>query len=83
MWRRPSQLLKSPTTDTRRAFGAQTAKATPFTPSISRRCAPSRSQGRRCVPSASSHTSVSPSTNGKRYGSSSREVCESQSTWNE
>ncbi len=25
-WRRPSQLLKSPTTDTRRALGAQTAK---------------------------------------------------------
>ena len=33
-WRRPSQWLKSPTTLTRRAFGAQTAKATPSTPSI-------------------------------------------------
>ena len=28
-WRRPSQQLKSPTTLTRRAFGAQTTKATP------------------------------------------------------
>ena len=28
-WRRPSQSLKSPTTVTRRAFGAQTAKCTP------------------------------------------------------
>ncbi len=35
-WRRPSQSLKSPTTLTRRAFGAQTAKATPATPSIVR-----------------------------------------------
>ena len=66
MWRRPSHWLKSPTTETRRAFGAQTAKATPRTPSISRRCAPSCSKGRRCVPSASSQTSVSPSTGGKR-----------------
>ena len=33
-WRRPSQSLKSPTTLTRRAFGAHTAKATPSTPSI-------------------------------------------------
>ena len=28
-WRRPSQALKSPTTETRRACGAQTAKCTP------------------------------------------------------
>ena len=34
-WRRPSQPLKSPTTETRRAFGAQTAKCTPSTPSMS------------------------------------------------
>ena len=33
-WRRPSQKLKSPTTLTRRAFGANTAKATPSTPSM-------------------------------------------------
>ncbi len=32
-WRRPSQALKWPTTLTRRAFGAQTAKVTPSTPS--------------------------------------------------
>ncbi len=31
--RRPSQRLKSPTTDTRRAFGAQSANSTPSTPS--------------------------------------------------
>jgi len=33
-WRRPSQSLKSPTTATLRALGAQTAKLTPSTPSI-------------------------------------------------
>ena len=32
-WRRASQALKSPTTATRRALGAQTAKRTPATPS--------------------------------------------------
>src|SRR5438105_11576748 len=32
--RRPSQRLKSPTTRTPRAFGAQTAKATPGVPSM-------------------------------------------------
>jgi len=41
--RRPSQELKSPTTETERAFGAQTAKAVPRTPSSSRTWAPSRS----------------------------------------
>ena len=41
--RRPSHELKSPTTDTARAFGAQTANAVPTVPSISRTCAPSRS----------------------------------------
>ena len=41
--RRPSQALKSPTTRHRRAFGAQTAKCTPSTPSWRIRCAPSRS----------------------------------------
>ena len=34
-WRRPSQPLKSPTTETRRAFGAQTRNAMPATPSSS------------------------------------------------
>ena len=36
--------MKSPTTDTARADGAQTANAVPRTPSSSRTCAPSRSQ---------------------------------------
>ena len=40
---RPSQPLKSPTTLTEAAFGAQTANATPATPFSSRGCAPSRS----------------------------------------
>ena len=40
-WRRPSQALKSPTTATRSAFGAQTAKRTPATPSIVMALAPS------------------------------------------
>ena len=40
--RRPSQPLKSPTTETRRACGAQTAKLTPATPSWSMGWAPSR-----------------------------------------
>ena len=42
-WRRPSQKLKSPTTLTRRAFGANTTKATPSTPSSTIGCAPSLS----------------------------------------
>ena len=33
-WRRVSQALKSPTTETARALGAQTAKRTPATPSM-------------------------------------------------
>ena len=36
-----SHPLKSPTTETRRAFGAQTANATPSTPSKLEGCAPS------------------------------------------
>jgi hypothetical protein len=39
---RSFQKLKSATTATERAFGAQTANAVPVTPSISRTCAPSR-----------------------------------------
>ena len=39
--RRPSQALKSPTTETRRAFGAHTAKRTPDIPSIDISTAPS------------------------------------------
>ena len=37
----PSQLLKSPTTLTASALGAQTAKFTPATPSATCSCAPS------------------------------------------
>ena len=48
---RPSQWLKLPMTLTRRAFGAQTQKWTPLTPSCSIRWAPSFSKLRRCVPS--------------------------------
>ena len=40
-FRRPSQLLKSPTTETERALGAQTANAVPATPSCVITCAPS------------------------------------------
>jgi hypothetical protein len=40
---RPSQELKSPTTDTDAAAGAQTANAVPVAPSISVTCAPRRS----------------------------------------
>ena len=43
-WTRPSQPLKSPTTLTERAFGAQTEKEVPATPSSSRACAPSTSR---------------------------------------
>ena len=50
-WRRPSQLLKSPTTETRRAFGAQTAKRTPGTPSTIIACAPRQFARSRCLPS--------------------------------
>ena len=40
-WRRPSQLLKAPTTLTRRALGAHTANSTPATPSRTAGWAPS------------------------------------------
>ena len=42
-WRRPSQLLKSPITETRLALGAQTAKDTPAMPSWTVGTAPNRS----------------------------------------
>ena len=50
-WRRPSHELKLPTTLTRRAFGAQTAKRTPSTSPIRIGSAPRLSNGRRCEPS--------------------------------
>jgi hypothetical protein len=40
-FRRPSQPLNGPTTEARRALGAQSAKVTPETPSISAGWAPS------------------------------------------
>ena len=42
-----SQWLKSPSTDTCWAFGAQTAKAVPASPPLTQGCAPSFSHGRR------------------------------------
>jgi hypothetical protein len=60
--------LKSPTTLTRCASGAQTAKTVPATPSIAHRCAPRRSKGRRCEPSARSQTSISPKHRGEAVG---------------
>jgi hypothetical protein len=50
-WRRPSQPLKSPTTETPPAVGAQTANAVPAVPPWNIGWAPSRSQGRSCRPS--------------------------------
>ena len=43
---RPSQPLKSPTTLTRSAFGAHTAKCTPVVDPTRMRCAPSFSNAR-------------------------------------
>ena len=68
--RRPSQRSKSPTIRTLRAFGAQTAKLTPSTPSCVRGCAPSTSYRRSCVPSPMRCRSTSPSVGPNRYGSS-------------
>jgi len=51
--RRPSQVLNAPITDTRRAFGAQTANRTPAAPSQVIGCAPRHSAIRRCRPWAS------------------------------
>src|SRR5205085_3492378 len=56
----PSQPLKSPTTETPSAFGAQTANATPS----SRTCAPSFSYSRSCRPSPARWRSRSPRREG-------------------
>src|SRR5579871_896529 len=69
--RRPSHELKSPTTATERAFGAQTANAVPTTPSMSRTCAPSRSYSRSWRPSIARCRSSSPSVGRNAYGSRS------------
>ena len=50
-WRAPSQPLKSPITETPRAFGAHTAKRTPSLPSRTQWCAPNQRQARSAVPS--------------------------------
>ena len=67
--RRPSQELKSPTTATERAFGAQTANAVPSTPSSSRTCAPRRSYRCSWRPSMARWRSSSPSVGRNEYGS--------------
>jgi hypothetical protein len=64
-WRRPSQLLKSPTTETRVALGAQTAKRTPAMPSMTIGCAPRHRPISWCVPSRSRCRSRSPSSSGR------------------
>ena len=64
-----SQRLKSPTTLTPCAFGAQSAKAVPVTPSTSRTCAPSRSQSSSWRPSPARCRSSSPSVGANAYGS--------------
>ena len=48
---RPSQELKSPTIETERALGAQTANAVPCTPWCSITCAPSLAQSSSWRPS--------------------------------
>ena len=67
---RPSQKLKSPTTDTARPDGAQTANAVPRTPSISRTWAPSLVHSSSWRPSPTRCRSSSPIVGRKRYGSS-------------
>src|SRR5581483_870300 len=60
----------SPITVTRPAFGAQTAKEVPVTPSTVTTCAPSLSYKRTCVPSLKKWRSFSP----KRRGSERRGI---------
>ncbi len=60
--RRPSQALKSPTTDTRAAAGAQTAKITPATPSISAVRAPRHSSTANGSPPAKRASAASSSS---------------------
>ena len=60
---RPSHALKLPTTLTRRAFGAHTAKCTPVRmPCVIDDCAPSLLNASKCVPSPSRCRSKSVST---------------------
>ena len=73
-WKRPSQLLKSPTTLTRWAFGAHTAKLAPGTPSIVRNCAPSFSKIFRSSPLPNRNKSDSPSVGRNEKASRVRRV---------
>src|SRR5262245_37502320 len=68
-WQRPSQSLKSPTTLTRCALGAHTAKLVPATPSTARNCEPSFSYRRRSSPLPKRYRSESPSVGRNEYGS--------------
>ena len=58
---RRSHELKSPTTATRVAFGAQTAKRTPLTPSTVAFCAPKVLPSSKWRPSLNRKRSMSPS----------------------
>ena len=69
-FRRGSHVLKSPTTETARAFGAQTANRTPCTPSIVTTLAPRCDASSKCRPSLNRCRSRSPSSGPKEYGSS-------------
>src|SRR4029077_13287943 len=67
--RRPSHEVKSPTTETDRALGAQTANAAPAEPSILRTWAPSSSYRCSWLPSSARWRSSSPSVGRNEYGS--------------
>ena len=67
-WRRASQELKSPTTATRSALGAHTAKRTPSTPSTVTMLAPSDSASSKCRPSLNRCRSSSPKQRAEGVG---------------
>ena len=69
-WTLPSQLLKSPTTETRIAFGAKTAKRMPETPPIFFSCAPRNVCAAALSPALNLRSSTSGNSGIKRYGSS-------------
>ena len=69
-WTRPSHRLKSPTTLTRSALGAHTAKCTPAIIPQCIGCAPSFSYARSCVPSLIRCRSKSLRIRPNRYASS-------------
>ena len=69
-WRRPSQPLKSPTTDTRCAFGAQTAKRTPSVSSMRVGAAPRQSSTAAGSPAEKRASTASSSSVPNAYASS-------------